>query len=55
MSKISCNVTKDLLSGYLDETCSGESKELVEEHLSECETCRDFLEKLRAEFGEGEY
>ena len=49
MSKISCNVTKDLLSGYLDETCSGESKELVEEHLSECETCRDFLEKLRAE------
>ncbi len=49
MSRISCDVTKDLLSGYLDETCSGESKELVEEHLKECESCRKFLERLREE------
>lgn len=49
MSRISCDVTKDLLSGYLDETCSGESKRLVEEHLAECESCRNFLEKLREE------
>lgn len=49
MSRIGCNVTKDLLPGYLDETCSGEARELVEEHLGECESCRKFLAKLREE------
>lgn len=49
MSRISCDVTKDLLSGYLDETCSGESRGLVEEHLQECECCRKFLAVLREE------
>ena len=47
MSRISCNVTKDLLSSYLDEVCSGESRELVEEHLKECPSCREFLVKLQ--------
>lgn len=47
MSRISCNVTKDLLSSYLDEICSGESRELVEEHLKECPSCREFLVKLQ--------
>jgi len=47
MSRISCDVTKDLLSSYLDEICSEESKELVEEHLGECASCRDFLAKLQ--------
>lgn len=47
MSRISCNVTKDLLSSYLDEVCSGESRELVEEHLKECLSCREFLIKLQ--------
>lgn len=47
MSRISCNVTKDLLSSYLDDVCSGESRELVEEHLKECPSCREFLAKLQ--------
>lgn len=47
MSRISCNVTKDLLPAYLDETCSEESRELVEEHLQECSSCREFLVKLQ--------
>ncbi|MCM1192468.1 MAG: zf-HC2 domain-containing protein [Butyrivibrio sp.] len=47
MSRISCNVTKDLLSSYLDEVCSGESVELVEEHLKECASCRAFLTELQ--------
>lgn len=47
MSRISCNVTKDLLSSYLDEVCSGESRELVEEHLKECASCREFLKELQ--------
>lgn len=40
-------MTKDLLSSYLDEVCSGESRELVEEHLKECPSCREFLAKLQ--------
>ncbi len=47
MSRISCNVTKDLLPSYLDEICSGESKELVEEHLLECPSCRRFMATLQ--------
>lgn len=40
-------MTKDLLPSYLDEVCSEESGELVEEHLGECVSCRKFLEKLQ--------
>ena len=47
MSKISCDVTKDLLPVYLDDVCSQESKSLVEEHLRECTECKKFLEQLK--------
>lgn len=47
MSRISCDVTKDLLPSYLDEICSAESKELVDEHLLECPSCRRFMAELQ--------
>lgn len=47
MSRISCNVTKDLLPSYLDEICSEESRELVDEHLLECPSCRRFMAQLQ--------
>lgn len=47
MSKISCDVTRDLLTVYLDDVCSEESRELVDEHLQECEDCRNFLEAMK--------
>lgn len=47
MSKISCDVTKDLLASYLDGICSEESKGLVEEHLKECAACRQFVEQIQ--------
>lgn len=47
MSKISCNVVKDLLASYLDGVCSEESGKLVEEHLQECASCRQFVEQIR--------
>ncbi len=49
MDRISCNVLKDLLPPYLDQICSEESKGLVEEHLRECASCREFLEKLQGQ------
>lgn len=47
MSKISCDVTRDLLASYLDEICSDESRGLVEEHLRECPSCKQFVEQIR--------
>lgn len=47
MSKISCDVTRDLLASYLDGICSEESRGLVEEHLQECAVCKQFVEQIR--------
>ncbi len=53
MSKIPCNVNKDLLPLYVDEVCSGESRDLIEEHLAECAQCRDYYEALKEGIPEG--
>lgn len=45
MSKVTCDVIRDLLPLYHDGVCSGDSGELVEEHLRSCVSCR---EELRA-------
>ncbi|MCM1570056.1 MAG: zf-HC2 domain-containing protein [Roseburia sp.] len=52
--RISCNVTKDLLPPYLDKVCSDETRELVEEHLRECASCREFMQALQTEESEEE-
>jgi len=41
--KVKCQVVEDLLPLYIDEVCSSESKVIVEEHLKECNICRDKL------------
>lgn len=42
--RMNCKVIEDLLPLYLDEVCSEESKQLVEDHLAECEVCRKLVE-----------
>lgn len=54
MSRISCNVNQDLLPLYVDDVCSEESKDLVEEHLSECEECQNYYEALKEGIPEAE-
>lgn len=49
MPKMNCNIIKDLLPSYLDEICSTESKQLVEEHFEECENCRKLYEQTKLE------
>ena len=51
--KISCSVVRDLLVGYMDETCSDESRKIIEEHLSECRECSDELRKYSADIPVG--
>lgn len=46
--KTDCNIIRDLLPLYADDVCSPESRELVEEHLLECNNCTRELENLRA-------
>lgn len=47
--KISCDVISDLLPLYYDNVCSEDSKILVEEHLAQCESCREELKKFDIE------
>ena len=42
-----CEVIRDLLPLYVDEVCSGTSRELIEEHLQDCPECSAILEKIR--------
>ncbi len=48
MSKISCDVIKDLMVLYDDNVCSEESRRLVEEHIRECGECRRLYETAAA-------
>lgn len=50
---VSCEIVADLLPGYLDNSCSGESRALVEAHLTECLACSRLLEELRGEMAAG--
>lgn len=44
-----CKIIYDLLPVYIDDVCSDETKELVEQHLSTCPDCRKEYEKMKAE------
>lgn len=45
--EIDCGVIRDLLPLYEDGAASGESQELVREHLKDCPACREELRKMR--------
>lgn len=44
--KLPCKIVEDLLPLYQDEVCSEESRSLVQEHLKECENCKELLSKM---------
>lgn len=50
--KISCEIIKDLLPLYHDDVCSNQSRTTVEEHLQECDTCKNYLESMNGDFVE---
>ena len=52
--KLKCEVIQDLLPLYHDQVCSRETKELVEEHLLTCPTCREYLQSMDEELKLGD-
>ena len=47
MSKLPCEVVKDLFPSYIDELTSEVTNNLIEEHNAECEECRRTLESMK--------
>lgn len=51
---MNCEVAKDLMTLYVEDMCSQESKKALEEHVKECTACAGFLQKVRNELEVGE-
>lgn len=44
-----CGIIRDLMPLYHDNVCSDESRAAVEEHISECNDCREYYKQLSDE------
>lgn len=47
LTKVPCSVVQDLLPLYVDDACSEQSRQLVEEHLQTCDDCREQLATMK--------
>lgn len=47
MSKISCDIIKDLIPLYVDNVCSNDTKIAIEEHIGECKSCSVYCSDLK--------
>lgn len=47
MSKVSCEIIKDLLPSYMEEICSEDTKKFVKDHLKECKECQVLIEMMK--------
>ena len=45
--KIKCDLAKDLIPLYIENLCSDYTKNIVEEHLSDCQNCNHLLNDLK--------
>lgn len=45
--KITCDVVKDILPLYAENMCSEDSRNIVEEHISKCEDCKNDLDEMK--------
>ena len=46
MSKITCDIIRDLLPSYTDGIASDDSVKLIEEHLAQCSACTAFKDRM---------
>ena len=45
-NQMSCDVVQDILPLYHDGVCSNASRQIVEEHISTCQTCKKMLQEM---------
>ncbi|MDP4553472.1 zf-HC2 domain-containing protein [Alkalihalobacillus macyae] len=45
--KISCNMIRDILPLYVENMASQDTRDIVEEHIASCESCKKRLEEMR--------
>lgn len=45
--KYECEIIQDLIPLYVDEICSEKSKEMVTEHIAECDVCSNMVTELK--------
>lgn len=45
--EVTCNIIRDLMPSYVDEICSEDSKNLINEHIQTCKPCKEFLESMK--------
>jgi len=48
MMKIPCEVVRDLFPSYIDDLTSPESNQIIEDHLAECNDCRNILNSMKS-------
>lgn len=46
--KVSCNVIQDILPLYVENIVSGDSEQIIEEHLDSCEKCKKYLDEIKS-------
>ncbi len=49
MNKIPCEIIQDLLPLYVDNVCNEKSRIYIEEHLSTCKKCSNYLASLKGD------
>lgn len=47
MNKITCDIIQDLIPSYVDGICTDATKECVNEHMRECDSCTNLIELYR--------
>ena len=46
MKMVNCNVIKDIISLYIDNLLSDDSKSIVDKHISKCDECKKYLDVM---------
>jgi len=46
---VSCNIIEDLLPLYREGVCSEQIKELIEDHMKDCPTCREKFDQMKSD------
>lgn len=49
MKQVPCNIIRDLMVLYEDNVCSDESRQMIEEHIADCEECRRLCRMAESE------